>query len=118
MAVYLNFDDIAKEKRILTIGEREFDVTEMPIKVMLFLNTRTVERKKEGSEVLFSDYYEALHTWFKEQNPDITSAWMDEHISGSQLKQIIHAVFIPLLNPSPVAFVEKEALTKHTPKKE
>jgi hypothetical protein len=117
MAVYLNFDEMVSEKRLLMIGEREFDVTDMPVKVMLFLNNRTVERKKENSEVLFTDYYEALYTWFKEQNADVTSAWMDEHISGSQLKQIIHAVFVPLLNPSPVAFVKKEALTKDAPRK-
>jgi len=118
MAKYLNLDDINSEKRLLTVGGKEFDVTEMPIKVMLFLNSRTVERRKENSEVLFSDYFDALHTWFKEQNGDITTAWMEEHIGGSQLKQIIHAVFVPLLNPSPVAFVEKEALTKTAPKKE
>jgi len=112
MAVYLNLDDINEEKRLLKIGGREFDVTEMPVSIMLCLNTRTVDRKKQGSEVLFSDYYDALLSWFKLQDESITSTWLDENINGSKLKQIIHAVFVPLLNPSPVAFTPKEAQVK------
>lgn len=118
MAVYLNLDEVQPEKRILTVGKRDFDVTDMPVSVMFFINKTTVTRQKEGSGVLYSDYYEALYMWFKSQDETITQTWMDEHITGTMVKQIIGAVFVPLLNPSPVAFVEKEATTKNTPRKE
>lgn len=118
MAKYLNLDDITIDKRFITIGGKEFDVSEMPVNVMLFLNARTVERRMNGSEVLYSDYHEAFVQWIKSIDESITTDWFNSHINGSKLKTIVNQVFVPLLVPSPVEFTEPEAPVKQTPKKE
>ena len=107
MATYADFSGMGKDKRYGTIGEFEFDFTNPPLSVILFLNKRTAERKREGLGVLYEDYYEALYMWLKAQNSDITKKWMENNLNSTQFQQVVFAVFLDVTNVPLVKFEEK-----------
>jgi len=110
MTLYLDFDELCPEKRIVKIGGKEFDVTDMPAETMMLLNRRTIERKREGLEVLYEDFVEILCEWLKPQDSTITEAWITEHLPGSKIKSMIIAIFNPITN-SPLGKFEEKKLT-------
>lgn len=107
MATYADFSRTATERRYATIGDREFDVTSAPIGVVLFLNKRTAERKRDGLGVLYVDYLEALALWLKAEDPEITTKWIETTLNGDQFQQVILALFSDLNKVPLVQFEEK-----------
>ena len=110
MTLYANFDEYQPEKLVGTIGGREWDITELPLDVSLFINRRQAERKREGLQMLQEDYFDALLMWLQIQDEDITSEWLTSNITGVKLNQIIIPVFLQALNAPLVKFAEKTAI--------
>ena len=110
MALYANFDDAPPEKKVGVIGKKEWDFTEMPLDVTLFINRRQAERKREGLQMLMEDYFDALLMWIQTQDADVNAEWLTRHLSGSKLQQIVIPVFLMALNPPLVQFAEKTAI--------
>lgn len=107
MALYADFSQSGMEQKIAKIGDREFDVTEMPVDVYLFMNRRVSERRKEGLTLLAEDYYDIILQWLKLIDETVTSEWLDSVTSCSKLQQLAISVVNPQMNPPLVKFAEK-----------
>jgi len=108
MVLKLDLDDPHTEQKLVTLGGMEMNFTEMPIDVFLFINERASERRSEGKLLTGKDYYDATLLWLQtlKGKDVITSAWLDEHLSGNRLQQFVLAVINPLMNPAPLEFVD------------
>lgn len=108
MVLKIDFNDPHTEQKIITIGQYDLNVTEMPIDVFLFLNERASIRRVEGKFLLGSDYYDAILMWFQalKGKDVITTTWLDEVLSGNRLQQFVMAVITPLMNPAPLEFTD------------
>jgi len=96
-----DFNDSGMEQMIATIGEFDFNMSEMPVNVFLFFNRRTAERRKDGMFLLAEDYADGIKLWLQTlKGADIiTDAWFDETISGPKLQQIALACVNPSMDP-------------------
>jgi hypothetical protein len=111
MVLKLDLDDPHTEQKIMTLGGTEFNITEMPISVFLFLNERSAERRVDGKFLMGSDYYDATLMWLQaiKGSDNITTKWLDENLSGNRLQQFVLTVINPLMNPAPLEFVDPAA---------
>ena len=110
MVLYANFDDNIPQKKIAVLGKREWDFTEIPLDVSLFINRRQAERKRENLQMLMEDYFDALLMWLQFQDDTITADWLTKNLTGSKLQQVIVPVFLMALNPPLVKFEEKTSI--------
>ena len=117
MVLYADFSKSGMDQRIAKIGDKEFDVSEMPVDVYLFTNRRVAERRKEGLYLLAEDYYDIVLMWLKAIDETVTTEWLDSAISCAKLQQIAQAVITPQMNPPLVKFEEKGSLLKGTKSK-
>ena len=117
MATYADFSKGGRDARYGTIGDREFDFTHPPLAVTLYLNRKTAERKREGLQVLYEDYMEALFMWIKSQDPEITRKWIEDNLDGVQFQQVVFAVFAEVQKVPLVSFEEKPTPQQKTVKK-
>ena len=108
MVLKLDLNDPRTEQKLMTLGEYELNVTEMPINVFLFINERASDRRAEGKYLLGSDYYDATLMWLQalKGKDVITSKWLDENLSGNRLQQFVITVITPLMNPAPLEFTD------------
>ena len=111
MVLKLDLDNPHTEQKVMTLGNTEFNITEMPIDVFLFLNERSSERRAEGKFLMGSDYYDATLMWLQalKGKDTITTAWLDENLSGNRLQQFVLTVINPLMNPAPLEFTDPAA---------
>ena len=117
MALYADFSQSGLDQRIAKIGDKEFDVSEMPVDVFLFTNRRIADRRKEGLYLLAEDYYDIILLWLKSIDESVTSEWLDGAITCATLQQISNAIITPQLNPPLVQFEEKGSKLKNTKSK-
>lgn len=111
MVLKLDLNDPHSEQKLMTLGEYEINVTEMPIDVFLFLNERSAERRAEGKFLMGKDYYDATLMWLQsiKGKDTITTVWLDENLSGNRLQQFVLTVINPLMNPAPLEFTDPAA---------
>lgn len=111
MVLKLDLDDPRTEQKLVTLGGIEFNMTEMPIDVFLFLNERNADRSRDGGNLIARDYYDGILMWLQSlKGTDvITSKWLDEVLSGNRLQQFIITVVRPAMLPPPLEFVDPAA---------